>query len=67
MASPPTKVDLSDSDGIQYQYLEGKPVETTGKIIGSLVFRGMAAGSYQARLHYNDDYPIKARIEFTVK
>jgi hypothetical protein len=64
--SPPTKAELSDSDGIQYQYLEGKPVGPTGMMNGNLVFRGMAAGSYQARLHYNDDYPIKARIEFTV-
>ncbi len=65
--SPPTKAELSDSDGIQYQYLEGKPVGPTGMMNGKLVFNGMAAGSYQARLHYNDDYPIKAHIEFTVK
>jgi len=64
--SPPTTADLSDSDGIQYQYLEGKPVAPTGMANGKLVFNGMSAGSYQARLHYNDDYPIKARIEFTV-
>ena len=64
---PPTKAELSDSDGIQYQYLEGKPVGPTGMMNGNLVFNGMAAGSYQARLHYNDDYPIKARIEFTVR
>ena len=65
--SPPTTADLSDSDGIQYQYLEGKPVAPTGMASGKLVFNGMAAGSYQVRLHYNDDYPIKARIEFVVK
>ena len=64
--SPPTSADLSESDGIQYQYLEGKPVAATGMANGKLVFNGMSAGSYQARLHYNDDYPIKARIEFTV-
>jgi hypothetical protein len=65
--SPSTKAELSDSDGIQYQYLEGKPVGPIGMMNGNLVFNGMAAGSYQARLHYNDDYPIKARIEFAVK
>jgi hypothetical protein len=65
--SPPTKAELSDSDGIQYQYLAGKPVGPTRMMHGNLVFNGMAAGRYQARLHYNDDYPIQARIEFTVK
>jgi hypothetical protein len=64
--SPPTTADLSSSDGIQFQYLEGTPVTPDGLARGKLVFNGMAAGSYQARLHYNDDYPIEARIEFTV-
>ncbi len=65
--SPPTRADLSDSDGIQYQYLEEEPVAATEMVNGNLVFNGMSAGRYQARLHDNDDYPIKARIEFTVK
>jgi len=65
--SPPTTADQSDSDGIQFQYLEETPAAADGMAHGILVFNGMPAGSYQARLHYNDDYPIEARIEFTVK
>jgi hypothetical protein len=65
--SPSTSADLSDSDGIQYQYLEGNPAEPTRMINGNLVFNGMTAGGYQARLHYNDGYSIRARIEFSVK
>jgi len=65
--SPPTTADLSSSDGIQFQYLERRPVGANEMASGRLVFNGMSAGSYQARLHYNDDYPIEARIEFTVK
>jgi len=57
--SPPTSAELSKSDGIQFQYLNNNH--------GRLVFNGLTAGSYQARLHYNDDYPIEARIEFTVE
>jgi len=65
--SPPTSADRSNSDGIQFQYLEKTPVTADGVAQGRLIFNGMAAGNYQARLHYNDDYPIEARIEFTVE
>ena len=65
--SPPTTANLSNSDGIQFQYLEGAPVTANEMARGKLVFNGLVAGSYQARLHYNDGYPIEAGIEFTVK
>jgi hypothetical protein len=57
--NPPTNAKLSESDGIQFQYLT--------KAHGRLVFNGLSAGSYQARLHYNDGYPIEARVEFAIK
>jgi hypothetical protein len=64
---PPTTAASSNTDGIQWHYLGRKPAGPTGMITGSLVFNWRPAGSYQARLHYNDDYPIEARIEFSVK
>jgi hypothetical protein len=63
----PTTDDSSRSDGIQFQYFGRKPEGSTDMISGSLIFNGLSAGSYQARLHYNSDYPIEARIKFTVK
>ena len=65
--SPPTTAASSNTDGIQWHYLGRKPAGPTGMITGSLIFNWQPTGSYQARLHYNDDYPIEARIEFSVK
>ncbi|MCH7534448.1 MAG: hypothetical protein IH948_01635 [Bacteroidetes bacterium] len=62
--SPPSTVSSSSSDGIKYQYFDENP---NGATHGTLTFSGMAAGKYQARFHYGDDYPISARIEFTIE
>ncbi len=63
--SPPSAADASPGDGIQFQYFDASP--GGGESSGTLTFTGMAPGKYQARLHYGDDYPISARIEFTIE
>ena len=62
--SPPSDVANSRGDGMQYRYMAGG--EDASKH-GTIIFNAMPAGTYQARLHYADDYPIAARIEFTVE
>jgi hypothetical protein len=63
--SPPSKAAASPGDGIQYQYFDANPKGS--ETSGTMTFTGMAPGTYQARLHYADDYPIAARIEFTIE
>ena len=65
--NPPTTKPASAGDGIQYFYTSDLPGWKRNKKNGSITFNPLAAGTYQARLHFNDDYPIQARIEFTVK
>jgi len=48
------------SSYLTYQY-------TAGKVSGSMTFAGRAAGSYEARLFFNDSYTLKAKVSFTVK
>lgn len=55
----------SPNDGMQYQYFEANSKED--ETSGSMTFTGLGAGNYQARLHFGDDYPISARIEFTIE
>jgi len=43
-----------------YQY-------TGGKTGGVLTFAGRAAGTYEARLFFNDGYTLKAKASFTIK
>jgi hypothetical protein len=48
-----------DND-LVYQY-------TGGKVSGTLTFPGRSAGSYEARLFFNDSYTLRSKVAFTVK
>ncbi len=40
---------------------------TGGKVSGTLTFAGRPAGSYEARLFFNDSYTLRAKVAFTVR
>jgi hypothetical protein len=62
--SPPSDVAESETDGLQYQYVDE---HSDNPALGALTFNAMGPGKYQVRFHYDDDYPIVARVEFTVE
>ena len=51
----------------QWMYTDGTQSGTAGIYDGTLNFNGLSAGSYQARLHFNDGYTIDASCDFTVE
>ncbi len=40
---------------------------TAGKVSGTMTFAGRGAGTYEARLFFNDGYTLKAKVAFTVR
>jgi hypothetical protein len=50
-----------------WMYTDGTKTGTAGIYNGTLNFNGQPADSYQARLHFNDDYPIEDSVDFTVE
>jgi hypothetical protein len=57
----------STYDEIQWMYTDGGTTSGTAGITeGTLNFDDLPAGSYQARLHFNDGYDIQASVDFTV-
>ncbi len=49
----------ASSSYLVYQY-------TGGKVSGTLTFAGRGAGNYEARLFFNDEYTVRAKVSFTV-
>jgi|GEM_PF-778435 len=52
---------------IQWMYTDGTQSGTDGIYDGTLIFNGLPADDYEARLHFNDEYPIEASCDFTVE
>jgi hypothetical protein len=54
-------------DEFQWMYTDGTQSGTAGIYDGTLYFDGLAAGSYEGRLHFNDGYTVEASCAFTVE
>jgi hypothetical protein len=54
-------------DEIQWMYTDGTQSGTAGIYDGTLYFNGLAAGSYEARLHFNDGYTVEASCDITIE
>ncbi len=64
---PGTPSNSSTYTNIQWMYTDGTQSGTAGIYNGTLNFSGLLAGSYQARLFFNDNYTLQASCDFTVE
>ena len=54
-------------DKFQWMYVDGTEEGSTGISEGTLTFNGLSPGSYQARIHFDEEGTLEYSIDFTVK